>query len=88
MKSLQLGINYGMGVPSLSRGLGRHLCIGSEVIIRHQRRHPDFWTMARGRVQRAMLERVIVSDSTAGRYTSALTQRAHVVQFSYAERRR
>ena len=31
MKALQLGINYGMGVHSLSRGLGRHLCVGSEV---------------------------------------------------------
>ena len=36
MKALQLGVNYGMGVASLSRGLGRHLMIGSEVIIRHQ----------------------------------------------------
>jgi DNA polymerase-1 len=40
MKALQLGINYGMGVRSLSRGLNRHLSIGSEVIIRHQHKHP------------------------------------------------
>jgi hypothetical protein len=33
MKALQLGISYGMGVRSLSRGLGRHQMIGSEVII-------------------------------------------------------
>ena len=43
MKALQLGINYGMGVMSLSRGLGRHPLIGSEVIIRHQQRYPTYW---------------------------------------------
>ena len=37
MKALQLGINYGMGVRSLARGLDRHPLIGSEVILRHQR---------------------------------------------------
>ena len=36
MKTLQLGINYGMGVASLSRGLDRHPLIGSEIIERHQ----------------------------------------------------
>jgi DNA polymerase family A len=62
MKSLQLGINYGMGVLSLSRGLDRHPMIGSEVIIRHQQRHPTYWSWRANIVQRAMLERVIVSD--------------------------
>ena len=61
MKALQLGINYGMGVHSLSRGLGRHLCVGSEVIIRHQRRYPRFWEWRADMVHRALLERVIVS---------------------------
>ena len=42
MKALQLGVNYGMGVMSLSRGLGRHPLIGSEVIIRHQQRYPTY----------------------------------------------
>src|SRR5262249_14695783 len=32
MKSLQLGINYGMGVPSLARGLNRHPLIASGII--------------------------------------------------------
>jgi hypothetical protein len=32
MKSLQLGINYGMGVPSLARGLDRHPLIASGII--------------------------------------------------------
>ena len=62
MKPLQLGINYGMGVRSLSRGLNRHPLIGSEVIIRHQRRYPVFWEWRENMVQRAMLERVIVSE--------------------------
>ena len=48
MKALQLGINYGMGVMSLSRGLGRHPLIGSEVIIRHQQRYPTLLDLARG----------------------------------------
>ena len=48
MKALQLGINYGMGVRSLSRGLNRHPLIGSEVIIRHQRKYPTYLGVARG----------------------------------------
>jgi DNA polymerase I len=62
MKALQLGINYGMGVRSLSRGLDRHLSIGSEVIIRHQYKHPVYWAWRESKVRRAMLERVIVSE--------------------------
>ena len=62
MKALQLGINYGMGVMSLSRGLGRHPMIGSEVIIRHQQRYPTFWAWRAEMVQRAMLQRSIVSE--------------------------
>ena len=57
MKALQLGINYGMGVMSLSRGLDRHPMIGSEVIIRHQQRYPTYWHGAPSMVERAMLER-------------------------------
>jgi hypothetical protein len=62
MKALQLGINYGMGVRSLSRGLNRHLSVGSEVIILHQRQHSVLWGWRESKVQRAMLERVIVSE--------------------------
>ena len=72
MKALQLGINYGMGVRSLSRGLDRHPLIGSEVIIRHQRTISEVLGVARGMVERAMLERVNRDpNSTAGRCTSA-----------------
>ena len=62
MKALQLGIGYGMGVASLSRGLDRHPMIGSEVIIRHQHRYPTFWSWRAEMVQRAMLIREIVSE--------------------------
>ena len=43
MKPLQLGINYGMGVPSLARGLDRHPLIASAIIERHRRTYPRFW---------------------------------------------
>jgi DNA polymerase I-like protein with 3'-5' exonuclease and polymerase domains len=61
MKQLQLGINYGMGVPSLARGLDRHPLIGSEIIERHKRRYPTFWAWRANMVQAAMLERRIES---------------------------
>ena len=47
MKPLQLAINYGMGVPSLARGLDRHPLIASEIIERHKRRYPSVLAMAR-----------------------------------------
>jgi hypothetical protein len=62
MKSLQLGINYGMGVASLARGLDRHPMIGSEIIIRHGQRYPTYWQWRAEMLQRAMLQRSIVSD--------------------------
>jgi hypothetical protein len=61
MKALQLGINYGMGVPSLARGLDRHPLIASGIIERHQRTYPHFWQWRDDMVQTAMLERRIES---------------------------
>jgi DNA polymerase I len=61
MKPLQLGINYGMGVPSLARGLDRHPLIASEIIQRHKRRYPRFWQWRADMVQKAMLDRRIES---------------------------
>jgi DNA polymerase I-like protein with 3'-5' exonuclease and polymerase domains len=61
MKPLQLGINYGMGVPSLARGLDPHPLIASEIIERHKRRYPRFWQWRTDMVQTAMLERKIES---------------------------
>ncbi len=64
MKPLQLGINYGMGVPSLARGLDRHPLIASEIIERHKRRYPRFWQWRADMVHTAMLMRRI--ESTFG----------------------
>ena len=62
MKSLQLGINYGMGVRSLAKGLGRHRLIASEVLIRHQRRYPRYWEWRTDNVQRAMFDRQMEAE--------------------------
>jgi hypothetical protein len=61
MKSLQLGINYGMGVPSLARGLDRHPLIASGIIDLHRRAYPRFWQWRSDMVRMAMLERRIES---------------------------
>jgi DNA polymerase-1 len=62
MKSLQLAISYGMGVPSLARGLDRHPLIASEIIERHKRSYPRFWQWRADMVQTAMLKRLIESE--------------------------
>jgi hypothetical protein len=61
MKTLQLGVNYGMGVPSLARGLNRHPLIASGVIELHRRRYARFWEWRDERVTAAMLDRRIES---------------------------
>jgi DNA polymerase I len=63
MKTLQLGINYGMSVPSLAKGLGCHPLIASAIIERHKRRYPRFWQWRAEQVQRAMLDRRIETQS-------------------------
>jgi hypothetical protein len=62
MKQLQLAITYGMGVPSLARGLNRHPLIASEIIERHKRTYPRFWEWRAGMVDTAMLTRRIESS--------------------------
>jgi hypothetical protein len=61
MKVLQLAINYGMGVPSLARGLGRHPLIASGIIERHRRTYPRLWQWRDDMVTTAMLKRRIES---------------------------
>jgi DNA polymerase I-like protein with 3'-5' exonuclease and polymerase domains len=63
MKSLQLGINYGMGVPSLAKGLDRHPLIASAIIEKHRRAYPRFWQWRADMVQAAMLTRRMASIS-------------------------
>jgi DNA polymerase-1 len=62
MKSLQLGVNYGMGVPSLAKGLACHPLIASGIIERHKRRYSRAWQYRNGRVQAAMLDRYIETE--------------------------
>jgi hypothetical protein len=76
MKALQLGINYGMGVQSLARGLNRHPLVASTLIERHKRTYPRFWQWRANLVQQAMLNRRI--ESVLGwplRITSSPNQR-------------
>ena len=61
MKSLQLGINYGMGIMSLAKGLDRHPLIASAVIDKHKRQYPRFWDWRADAVNSAMLERQMES---------------------------
>jgi DNA polymerase I-like protein with 3'-5' exonuclease and polymerase domains len=62
MKPLQLGINYGMGVPSLAKGLNRHPYIASGIIERHRRTYPRFWQWREETVLGALLAREIRSE--------------------------
>jgi hypothetical protein len=59
MKALQLGLNYGMGVPSLARGLNRHPWIASQLVDKHKRAYPQYWAWREQEVTRAMLARRI-----------------------------
>jgi DNA polymerase-1 len=62
MKPLQLGINYGMGVPSLARGLNQHPLIASGIIEKHKRTYPRFWEWRNDTVTAAMLQRRVESS--------------------------
>jgi DNA polymerase I len=57
MKRLQLAINYGMGVPSLAKGLDRHPLIASGIIEKHRRAYPRFWKWREDMVNTAMMRR-------------------------------
>ena len=57
MKRLQLAINYGMGVPSLAKGLNSHPLIASSIIEKHRRVYPRFWEWREDMVNAAMLKR-------------------------------
>ena len=73
MKALQFGINYGMGVPSLARGLDRHPVVAAEIMDRHKRRYPVYWRRRAEVMQQAMLERRI--ESIFGRISTSPNKR-------------
>ena len=88
MKPLQLGINYGMGVPSLAKGLDRHPLIASEIIERHKRTYPRFWEWREERVQHGDAR---PQDGDAFRLAAVPEQQpeqAHALQFPDARQRR
>jgi DNA polymerase-1 len=62
MKPIQLGINYGMGVQSLSKGLNRHPLIGAEVLWLYAKRHPQFWQGRLETIENALLDRRVESS--------------------------
>jgi hypothetical protein len=57
MKRLQLAINYGMGVPSLAKGLNSHPLIASSIIEQHRRAYPVYWAWRELEVNSAMIRR-------------------------------
>jgi DNA polymerase I len=61
MKTLQLAISYGMGVPSLAKGLDRHPLIASGIIERHRRTYPRFWQWRDETILTGMLTRRLES---------------------------
>jgi hypothetical protein len=61
MKALQLAILYGMGVPSLAKGINQHPLIASHLIEQHRRLYPGFWDWRQAQAQAAMLNRRIES---------------------------
>jgi hypothetical protein len=61
MKALQLGINYGMGVPSLARGLDRHPLIASCLIDQYWRTYHVYRDWREAKAYMAMLDRRIES---------------------------
>jgi DNA polymerase I-like protein with 3'-5' exonuclease and polymerase domains len=81
MKPLQLGINYGMGVPSLAKGLDRHPLIASEIIERHKRRYPPYWAEKEKRADAAMVERKMLSPSGWPMYLSNSPNRRTLYNF-------
>ena len=88
MKALQLGINYGMGVPSLARGLDRHPLIASDIIELHKRTYPRFWEWKEERANAAMLDREMETVYGWPLHISNTPEPAHALQFPDAGQRR
>ncbi len=81
MKSLQLGINYGMGVPSLARGLDRHPLIASTIIEKHKRTYPRYWEWKEERANTAMQDRELETQFGWPLYLSHTPNRRTIYNF-------
>jgi DNA polymerase-1 len=57
MKSLVLGINYGMGVRTIARKLERHPVIANGWLEHHRRTYAQFWQHREDQMWQAMLSR-------------------------------
>jgi hypothetical protein len=62
MKTLCLGIGYGMGVPSISRKINRHPLIASELLELHRRKYPKFWEWREQQMWQAKVLRRMEAD--------------------------
>jgi DNA polymerase I len=67
MKPLELGLRYGMGIPSLARGLAMHPCQAAAIVQKHQQRYPVFWKWREEIVEQAFIDRYIESEHTGWR---------------------
>ncbi len=81
MKALQLGINYGMGVPSLARGLDRHPLIGSYIIELHKRTYSRYWEWKEERADTAMQDRELETQYGWTLYLSHTPNRRTIYNF-------
>jgi DNA polymerase I len=81
MKALQLGINYGMGVPSLARGLDRHPLIASTIIEKHKRTYPRYWEWKEERANTAMQDRELETQFGWPMYLSSSPNRRTIYNF-------
>ena len=81
MKSLQLGINYGMGVPSLAKGLDRHPIIASVIIETHKRTYPRYWQWREEQADAAMQDRKMKSVFGWPLYLSSSPNRRTLYNF-------
>jgi hypothetical protein len=81
MKSLQLAVNYGMGVPSLAKGLDRHPLIASNLIEQHRRMYSRFWQWRDDQVRLAMLERHLESEFGWPLYISTSPNKRTIYNF-------
>jgi hypothetical protein len=62
MKTLCLGIGYGMGVPSIARKLDRHPLIASGLLELHRRKYPKFWEWREQQMWQAKVLRRMEAD--------------------------
>ena len=91
MKVLQLAISYGMGVPSLAKGLDRHPLIASGIIEQHKRTHPRFWQWRDNEVMAdapaRQLERLLRSDGRCASLPAPTKERFIITQCKVAEQK-